>query len=299
MIGSLLGWLCGTVAAVLASVFVVAVVRHNLRVRRVRRTYQALPDGIEEQVLQLIQNAAKGCPSVTFLRLDNKRTCNGNDELLQSHVGGVPYAEAGEEWPTDSPAKFLLQVRLDERGLGQQWQGRLLTVFLFDFEPVVRCYTAPSLDKYVPLASPLAPLPCIWLTPIRMPVDENREQGDEDDEDPRRFPTTPDQLCRMVPEIRDVLSPFTRDYAGLLAQILRPVVYGYELDTSSIAYIGGDPMLIQNPHDPVCDDCGEPMRFLFQFGEIIPGVQLGDAGVCYVYGCDNHPDLCKGFMDSH
>ena len=66
-----------------------------------------------------------------------------------------------------------------------------------------------------------------------------------------------------------------------------------------IAYVGGDPMLIQNPHDPVCERCGKPMRFLFQFGEVIPGLQLADGGVCYIYGCDDHPGRCTGFLDSH
>jgi hypothetical protein len=56
---------------------------------------------------------------------------------------------------------------------------------------------------------------------------------------------------------------------------------------------------IQNPHDPVCGECGKPMRFLFQFGEVVPGVQMADAGVYYVYGCDDHPGYCKGFVDSH
>jgi hypothetical protein len=37
--------------------------------------------------------------------------------------------EAGEDWPTGQPAKFLLQVRLDEPALGQRWQGRLLREF--------------------------------------------------------------------------------------------------------------------------------------------------------------------------
>src|SRR5262245_60529649 len=78
------------------------------------------------------------------------------------------------------------------------------------------------------------------------------------------------------------LGPFTKDPTGLLSQILRPNVYAYDLEEWQVAYEGGDPMLIQNPHEPVCDECGNPMRFLFQFGEIIPNVQLADAGVCYV-----------------
>ena len=109
----------------------------------------------------------------------------------------------------------------------------------------------------------------------------------------------PERLCEEFPEITVPLEPYTKDFAGVLAQILRPNVYGYSLDAPDIAYIGGDPMLIQNPHDPVCDECGEPMRFLFQFGEIVPGVQMADGGVFYVYGCNDHPDSCKGFVDSH
>ena len=110
---------------------------------------------------------------------------------------------------------------------------------------------------------------------------------------------SPAELCDRVPEIKNLLSPFTNDVAGLLSQILRPNVYGYDLEAPEIAYQGGAPMLIQNPHDPVCDHCHQRMRFLFQFGEIIPGLQLADAGVGYVYGCDDHPDHCKGFIDSH
>jgi hypothetical protein len=102
-----------------------------------------------------------------------------------------------------------------------------------------------------------------------------------------------------IPEIKNLLSEFTGDCSGLLSQILRPHVYGYDLKAPEIAYEGGSPTLIQNPHDPECDHCKRPMRFLFQFGEIIPGLELADAGVGYVYGCDDHPDHCKAFIDSH
>jgi hypothetical protein len=300
MIGSVLGWLFGTVIAGLAGLFALLVLRHNLRIRRVRRVYKALPNEVKEQVLRLIQEAARERAAITFLRLNEEDKCDSNDILLQSHVGGVPYAEAGDEWPSGSPAKFLLQVRLDEPGLGQQWEGRLLTVFLvFDVEQVVRSYAAPSCESYVPLAPPVAPLPCIRFTSIRLPVDELPEEGEETDGQRGQFPAFPARLCDMVPAIPELLSPFTKDPTGLLSQILRPNVYAYDLEEWHVAYEGGDPMLIQNPHEPVCDECGNPIRFLFQFGEIIPNLQLADAGVCYVYGCDEHPDRCKGFIDSH
>ena len=75
--------------------------------------------------------------------------------------------------------------------------------------------------------------------------------------------------------------------------------YGYDLEESMLALEAGEPALIQNPHEATCPECGQPMRFLFQFGDFVPGVQFGDAGVCYVYGCDRHPEQCKGFVDTH
>ena len=215
--------------------------------------------------------------------------------LIQSHVGGFPYAESGDDWPQGTPegepAKFMLQVRLDHPGLGDHWQGRLIVVFLvFDYEQVVRSYASPSVEKYVPLAAKRPPSPCILLQPVQMPA-EMEEEG--------VMPMLPARLCEKIPEIPETLRPYTNDFAGVVAQILRPILYGYSLAAPDIAYVGGDPMLIQNPHDPVCDECGKPMRFLFQFGEVVPGVQMADDGVCYVYGCDDHPDQCKGLVDSH
>ena len=55
----------------------------------------------------------------------------------------------------------------------------------------------------------------------------------------------PDRLCEIFPEVIRPLEPFTNDHVGLLAQILRPNVYGYQLDAPEIAYVGGDPMLIK------------------------------------------------------
>jgi hypothetical protein len=245
-----------------------------------------------DQVLDLIEETAATGPSVTFLRLAEEVA--GNDALLvQSHVGGVPYAESGDDWPQGTPegepAKFLLQVRLDEPNLGDPWQGRLIVVFLvFDAEQTVKSYATPAIEKYVPLERPAGP--CIRLQAVRMPA-EGGEEG--------TLPLLPDRLSDDFPEITVPLESYTSDFAGVVAQILRPNVYGYDLDAPRIAYVGGDPMLIQNPHDPICDQCGKPMRFLFQFGEVVPGVQMADDGVCYVYGCDDHPDRCTGFVDSH
>lgn len=286
-------WIFAIVLGLIGLISLV-LVPHNVRVRRVRQAYRSLPGEVVDQVLQLIEQAATQRPSVTFLRLAGESECDG-DMLIQSHVGGVPYAETGEDWPQGTPegdpAKFMLQVRLDHPDLGDPWQGRLIVVFLvFDLEQAVRSYAAPSIERYMPLDPKEPPRPCIRLQSLRLPA-EVEEEG--------TMPMLPARLCEEIPEITEVLRPHTNDSAGVLAHILHPNVYGYSLDAHDIAYVGGDPMLIQGPHDPVCDRCGKPMRFLFLFGEIVPGVQMADAGVCCVYGCDDHPDHCKGYVDSH
>lgn len=288
-----LGWIAVVVMAIVALLALV-LVPHNLRVRRVRQIEKAIPKEIKDRVLALIDEAGTRGPSVTFLRLDDELQMDNDEILLTSHVGGLPYAEAGDEWPQGTPegepAKFVLQVRLNGPSLGPPWQGRLLVVFLvFDFEQVVRSYADPKHDKYKLLRSPKPPFSLVPLVPIRMPTESPTEKK----------PASPRRLCEMLPAISELLSGFTTDQSGVLTQILHPNLYGYNLDAPDIAYIGGDPMLIQNPHDPACGQCGKPMRFLFQFGEVIPGLQMADAGVCYVYGCDDHPEQCKGFVDSH
>jgi hypothetical protein len=281
-----------TVILGLIALFIIVCIPHNLRIWRVKRVFKSLPKDVRERVLELIEQAAAQNPSVTYLLLDDT-PCTESKSVVSSHVGGVPYAENGETWPVhenSDPPRFLLQVHLDEPSLGDAWQGRLITVFLvFDSEQIVRSYDAPSPEKYVPIASPVVPFRCVRLESIAFPVNS------QDD----RTPMSPAQLCHSIPEIKSLLRPFSKDVAGLLAQILRPNVYGYDLGAPEIAYQGGSPMLIQNPHEPECDHCHQPMRFLFQFGEIIPGQQLADAGVGYVYGCDDHPDHCKAFIDSH
>jgi hypothetical protein len=276
----------------LIGLFIIVCIPHNLRIWRVRKVFRSLPKDVRERVLELIEEAAAQNPSVTYMLLDES-PCSEPEAVVSSHVGGVPYAEKGETWAVhgnSDPPRFLLQVRLDEPSLGDTWQDRLIAVFLvFDAEQIVRSYDAPSIEKYEPVSSPVTPLKCIRLRSIAFPVTSKDEPT----------PMSLAELYDRVPEIKYLLSPFTKDVAGLLSQILRPNVYGYDLGAPKIAYQGGAPMLIQSPDDPVCDLCHQRMRFLFQFGEIIPGLQLADAGVGYVYGCDDHPDHCKGFIDSH
>jgi hypothetical protein len=298
MFGRILAALVAAAVVLLLGLAILSISWQRRRIKAAQEAYKGLPKEVKEEVLRLIQETAKDGPSVTFLRLDHDRICDGKLELLESHVGGAPYSEAGEEWPTGSPGTFLLQVRLDDPGLAECWQSRLITVFLVDdLELVVRSYAAPSPEKFVSITPPGSPLPCVRLSSTCLPAENPPENEDEEQDVQMRFPATPARLCELVPRVTEILSPFFDKPSWLVSQILHPNVQNCNLEDFQIAYEGGDPMLIQSPHNPLCHECGRRMRFLFQFGEDTPGVKLADAAVCYIYGCDKHPDHCKGFTD--
>lgn len=288
-----LAWIGGIVLAI-GAVIGLLILPHNLRVWRVRRSYRRLPLDVQEQVLAAIRTAAQQERTVTLLRLGRGCPVSEPTIVTESHVGGLPYAESSDQWPDadgNEPPKFLLQVRLTDPGLGPIWHGRLIEVFLvFDYEQVVRSYAAPSRDLHVALAPPAPPIACVPILPLPFPTARD-DVGESIAHPPR--------LCEMIPAIPELLKPYTKDCSGLLTQILCPNIYGYDFETPFIAFEGGSPELIQSPHEPTCAQCRQQMRFLFQFGEIIPNLQLADGGVGYVYGCDEHPALCKAFIDSH
>jgi Domain of unknown function (DUF1963) len=244
----------GRFVAVIVGIFVLILILcipHNIRAYRVRRPFRRLPSDVIEKVLGLIQAAASNGPAVTFLRPDKETEGPGDGGLqARSHIGGLPYAEAGDEWPThddDRPPRFLLQVLLDDVGLGPVWHGRLIEVFfVFDYEQIVRSYKSPQLDRYVCLTSPEPPFPCRAVTHVRVPVEI----------DESRIPASAIRLCQLIPAIPEILSAHTKDHAGVLAQILHPGVFGYELEPADLIYAGGAPSLIQSPHDPNCKTCG-------------------------------------------
>lgn len=195
--------------------FVVVNIPHNLRIWRARKAFKSLPTTIKERVLDLIEHAAAENPSVTCLLLEDEPSLEPEISVI-SHVGGMPYAESGESWPasTDSvPPRFLLQVRLDEPSLGEQWQDRLIAVFLvLDTELIMRSYGGPALEKYVPIAPPVLPFRCIRLRSLAFPAATKDTP----------IPLSPANLCDEIPEIKEILSPFTSDCPGLLSLILRP-----------------------------------------------------------------------------
>ena len=303
----LLGW---TIAA------------HNVRVWRVRKLARSLPVGTREQILARIVESARGSSVCTLLvpanspRDESQSAIAFRLDLTASRFGGPPYGEPGEQWPTrdddrTQPADFLIQVRLDDP-LPSPWLGRLIVVFLkFDVTQAILVYAAPSPAKYARRpGSPDASLDCGLMSlpipkakpPVTHHLPEQVAAAESPAESPGsenawQLPYDPALLLELVPGLREELRQFTRRPADLLAQLMAPEHYGYGFDLSDIVQMGGGPQWVQdNPGPMTCPECGHPMRFLFQFGDLSGRNRLGDAGICYVFGCDAHPDSTQSLV---
>ena len=303
----LLGW---TIAA------------YNVRVWRVRRLARSLPIGTRERILARITEAARGSSVCTLLvpvnsvRDESQSAIASRPDMTASRFGGSPYGEPGEQWPTRDddrmePADFLIQVRLDDP-LPSPWPGRLIVVFLkFDVTQTVLVYAAPSSAKHArrpgsPDASPeciLMPLAIPKSKPTSIPRPPEPAAASETpadalvSENDWQLPYDPTLLLESVPGLREELRQFTRRPADLLAQLMAPEHYGYGFDLSDIVQMGGRPHWVQDDPGPMtCTECGQPLRFLFQFGDLSGQSRLGNAGVCYVFGCDAHPDATQSLV---
>lgn len=273
----------------------------HLRMRRVRRLYASLPVASRDLFLNQIDEAGRAEPACTVLVAMEPERNRGADNLVGSRYGGLPYAEAGETWPQASvekaePADFLIQVRLDD-SFPPPWPGRLVVVFnRFDVEQTARCYAEPSVARAAPLVGGLAPQREWGLQAVRIP----RQPAPEPVLDAAGLPIhhegglldyDPVVLLKTVPHLKEQMAQQCARPADLLAAILAPNHCGYGFELSDIVQLGGRPVwLLEDPGPQACGSCGQAMRFLFQFGDLNRGIMLGDSGVCYVFGCDEHPD---------
>ena len=299
-----------------------SIAAHNVRVWRVRKLARSLPVGIRERILARITDAARDsfeCTLLVPIKISQTEPANSStsqSDITASRCGGAPYGEAGEQWPTrdeDSleEAAFLIQVRLGEP-LPSPWLGRLVVVFLkFDVTQTVLVYAAASPAKYArrpgrPDASPECGLMSLPIPKAKPPATHHLPEQVAAAESPAestgsenawQLPYDPALLLESVPGLREELRQFTRRPADLLAQLMVPEHYGYGFDLSDIVQMGGGPQWVQDDPGPMtCPECGQPLRFLFQFGDLSGQSRLGDAGVCYVFGCDSHPDRAQSLV---
>jgi len=270
------------------------VLSNALRIRRVRRAYLNLPVQVREQILNRIQEA--GCEGATCSVLVAVEPSRSTDDAAGSRYGGDPYAEAGDQWPEleagkPDPACFMIQVRLDD-SFPPPWPGRLVVVFnRHDVDQTVRCYPSPTAERAMPLPGGPVPQREWALRSVRIPRQPGMESESGEKLQGGLLDYDPVVLLESIPGLSEQLTPYTRRPADLLAAILAPNHCGYGFELSDIVQLGGDPVwLTGDPGDCKCNQCGRTMRFLFQFGDLNGGSLLGDGGVCYVFGCDEHPD---------
>lgn len=271
---------------------VVVIVRHNLRLRRARADAAAIPPAERNRLMGLMAPPPGEAPLVVLLVPDPSAPPDGRPGLTR--VGGSP--DAGLDAPPE--ADFLLQVRLAHPGLPPAWQDRLVGVWLDDdFQPQVRSCRPSSAAAP---ASPSDAEPAVRpLRLLEVPV-RSWETPSADPEDGAPDPTAPVTLVAAFPDLDRELHAWGDDPAGILGALLTGGAGGHETDAADLGFVGGSPVLIQNPHDEaVCPTCGAAMTFLFQTGDLFGDCRLGDAGVLYVYGCAAHPDQARGFVDCH
>lgn len=249
----------------------------------------------QQEIIQLIDQHARQQAFQLFYR-----PTLGLNAAAVAHEGGNPLARRDEIWPLNrdgTPAIFLLQLPLHAPRLGAAWQGRVLCVYLRDWGILLRSYAANELSELVSMSNPAADehLDFHALQAIAIPLVEPASEEDDDEGLDAK------QLLAQRPVLQAKLAALSSQPVALLSIILSTATYARTSENWSTLeadiLVGGVPHFIQNAHDPVCEICREPMRFLLQFEDMTNDLLLGDAGVGYVYGCDAHPEHCQGFID--
>lgn len=233
---------------------------------------------------------------------------NAETLAVSSHFGGTPYLEDLNEFPCSleehqTKADFVLQLTLSAKRLGEVWQGRLITVYMFDWDwtLTIRSYQDPSINKQVSIPDYSETYRCLAFSPLAVPYvpepPEDVEYSEEDEDHISGYDV--ESLIKLTPGLKEKLEKYTKHEDNVLSRVIDPQFSDTYLDMGNLILEGGDPVIIQNPHDAHCPICQKKMRFLFQFGEVSDELHLGDAGQVYIYGCDDHPEQCEGFIDCY
>lgn len=299
VVGSGLGGLLIFVAfvAVLAAVIWLVTVPSRKRRKQAQADYLAINEEHKREILAIVDRHARGVSHCLYYRGVG---ASGWD-IRRVHVGGGALMPARESWPVDDegePALFLLQLPLPEV-LPAPWPGRVLALWLSigGFDVQVRSYA--GVDELIevpqqplPRDSRFSPVPKGNLAPLALPVPYTRDDEAQGDE-----------FCNLLmqdcADLKTAMEAVTSQPSAVLPMILQDDRNTRYLEPGIGVWVGGEPQLIQNPHEAECEICGRKMRFLFSSGDVTEEMAFGDVGVAYVYGCDDHPQHCQAFVDCH
>lgn len=213
--------------------------------------------------------------------------------LTGSHFGGIPYAEAGEEWPVCPTCKrsltFICQIDTAS-GFHQQPQGVALFTFFYCWECfpwgltdevrgawVVKIYAEPN-EKRATHLSPISEQPEPTVA-CEVRAEKILSFPDWDDLDSwsravaeAAIKANPDEPWEAYKSSVEALGGLT-DYATI---------------------VGGYPHWVQGEATPDCDVCKSGMRLLAQIDtEDEADITWGDVGCVYIFYCPEHPRETK------
>ena len=238
---------------------------------------------MDEALTSLVKPLAK-----VATKLTPRRVAEGDAiPLTDSHFGGQPYAEIGEQWPSCPVCKvdltFICQLNVAS---GFHEKPKDIDLFTFFYcwecgpwglsdEPkgtwVVRTYPDPG-ESFAKPIRPSGPEPY------------------------------PPNVCLVVPEKVNSFPDFDE-----VDSRLEKALEGFsEFDEPSDAYeaaveslggmtdfctlVGGYPRWIQGADIPLCNHCHNSMSLLAQLDtEGQPDIMWGDSGCVYLFYCENHP----------
>lgn len=283
----------GTIAAV---VWLVTIPGRK-RDKQAKADYLAISEERRREISAIAERHARSVEHCLYYRETGAAGWN----IRKAHVGGGVLMPAGEPWPVGDegePMLFLLQLPLPDF-LPAPWPGRLLGLWLSTsgFDVQVRSYAGvddlvEKLPPFLPKDAHFTLVSKLDLLPLTLPVPRMQDDEAEGDE-------FCNQLLQGSAELRAALDSTTAQPGAVLVKILSGDANAHYLESGTGIWVGGEPQLIQNPHDAECGICGQPMRFLFSTGDFTEEMAFGDVGVAYIYGCDVHPQHCQGFVDCH
>lgn len=293
------------VLAIGACVILFFYISDRLIRKTVNKDLESMPDSIIKEIQACYEDIMKDELRCLLHSVDSE-TKPSEQSILMSKIGGKPYAESPDDWPNTTSQKpqnyfFCMQLVLSSTNLPKVWLGRLIAVYLIDWHADVRSYGSPNMDKWVDIAKNTNQFSERHLSTSEIPYKPTPDDDDDEEAWEEFFEIdTAEYALDKSAKLRKLLADHTKHSERVLNSVLLNHNVIPNNQAFDIVTEGGAPHFIQGEHKPNCEICGNSMRFLFDFGEVLePELTIGDASTTYIFGCDLHPENCVGFTDSH